>query len=80
VVVLVLAVVLVACTHPDDGRASDVFAECLRRNDVVAEGVEVTLNSDGSVAEVSATIISEGGVTYEPAVRLACTEEVELDH
>jgi len=79
VAVLVSALVLVSCGRPDNGRALEVFADCLRRNGVEAEDVELTLNSDGSVAEVSVTIISEGGVAYEPAVRLACIEEVELN-
>jgi hypothetical protein len=78
--VLVAAVVLFSCARPDNERAAEVFGDCLRRNGVEAVDVELALNSDGSVAEVSATIISEGDLTYEPTVRLACTKEVELNH
>jgi hypothetical protein len=31
------------------------------------------------VGSISAAIVSEGEVAYEPTVRLACTEEVERD-
>jgi hypothetical protein len=43
------------------------------------DDLEVTLNADGSVGDISATIVSEGDVPYEPTIRMACTQEVELD-
>ncbi|HXV71421.1 MAG TPA: hypothetical protein VEB69_08470 [Acidimicrobiia bacterium] len=76
--VIALSLSLFACSPPDSGRATEIFADCLQRNGVEAEDVEVVLNSDGSVGSISARIVSEGGVAYEPTVRLACTEEVEL--
>ncbi len=78
-VVIALSLTLTSCTTaPDDDEATSTFADCLERNGVEAESVEVTLNSDGSVASISANILSEGDVAYEPIIRLACTEEVEL--
>jgi hypothetical protein len=55
-----------------------MFADCLQRNGVAVQDLEVTLEADGSVGNISATIVSEGDVPYEPTVRLACTQEVEL--
>lgn len=70
--------VLTSCSStPDSDAATETFAACLERNGVVAEDLEVTLNADGSVGSISATIVSEGDVPYEPSIRLACTEEVE---
>lgn len=72
--------VLASCSDvPDSGRATEVFADCLERNGIEVQDLEVTLNTDGSVGSISATIISEGEVAYEPTVRIACTEEVELN-
>lgn len=68
--------VLTSCSRaPDSERATEVFADCLERNHVEVEDVEVVLNEDGSVGSISATVLSEGEVPYEPTVRLACTEE-----
>jgi len=72
--------VLASCADvPDSGRATEVFADCLERNGVEVQDLEVTLDADGSVGSISATIISEREVAYEPTVRMACTEEVELN-
>lgn len=38
----------------------------------------VTMDGD-TVGEISVAILSEGDVAYEPALREACTEEVELN-
>lgn len=76
---IALSLSLFACSPPDSGRAAEIFADCLQRNGVEAENVEVILNSDGTVGSISARIVSEGGVAYEPTIRLACTEEVELN-
>lgn len=78
--VLCSILVLASCSDvPDSGRATEVFADCLERNDVEVQDLEVILDADGSVASISATIVSEGEVPYEPTVRMACTEEVELN-
>ena len=74
------SLVLASCSSaPDSRRATEVFADCLERNGVEVRDLEVTLDADGSVGTISATILSEGDVSYEPTIRLACTEEVELD-
>lgn len=69
---------LAACDGtPAAERAGRTFAECLERNGIVAEEVEVALGADGSIEGISAVILDEGDVPYEPTVRMACTEEVE---
>lgn len=74
------SLVLVSCSDvPDSPSATDIFADCLQRNGVEVQDLEVTLNEDSSVGSISATIVSEGDVPYEPTVRIACTEEVELN-
>lgn len=82
VVILILtcfSLVLGSCSEsPDSETATETFAACLERNGIDVEDLEVSLNADGSVATIAATILSEGDVPYEPTVRLACTEEVEL--
>ncbi|HSJ36211.1 MAG TPA: hypothetical protein VLB85_14260 [Acidimicrobiia bacterium] len=75
------AFILVGCggeTPLDAAEATARFAECLDRNEVVYENLEVELDADGTVGTISVGILSEGEVAYEPAIRLACTEEVEL--
>lgn len=75
-----LSLVLASCSDvPDSQRATEIFADCLQRNGVEVQDLDVTLNADSSVGSISATIVSEGDVPYEPTIRLACTEEVELD-
>ena len=70
--------ILAACElAPDASSATTTFVECLERNEIVAEDVNVTLADDGSVEGVEAVIVDEGEAAYEPAVRLACIEEVE---
>lgn len=70
--------ILAACElAPDAASATTTFVECLERNGVVAEDVRVTLADDGSVEGIEARILEEADVAYEPAVRLACIEEVE---
>lgn len=74
------ALMLVGCGDEpalDAAEATAKFGECLDRNEVVYEGLEVELDADGSLASLAVQILSEGEVAYEPAVRLACTEEVE---
>jgi hypothetical protein len=60
-----------------DEEATARFVDCLERNGIEADGVSVTLDADGGVATIEAQIVSEGDVAYEPAIRLACTAEVE---
>lgn len=73
---MALVFALVSCQGLDSDQATAIFADCLRRNGVEAQDVAVTMSGD-SVEGVSAVIISEGDVPYEPSVREACTEEVE---
>lgn len=78
-ILICFSLVLGSCSEtPDSGTATETFAACLERNGVDVEDLEVSLNADGSIAGIAATILSEGDVPYEPTVRLACTEEVEL--
>lgn len=62
---------------PSSEDASNEFRACLERHGVVAESVEVRLGADGSIEALEARILSEGDTAYEPAVRLACTAEIE---
>lgn len=74
------ALLLVGCsgeTPLDSAEATARFGECLDRNGVVYEDLEVELDADGTGWTISAGILSEGDVAYEPAIRLACTEELE---
>lgn len=75
--IALVAVSLVACQGLDSEEASRIFADCLQRNGVEAEDLVVTMDGD-TVAEISLLILSEGNVAYEPALREACTDEVEL--
>jgi hypothetical protein len=61
------------CPTADLADPTSIFVDCLERNGVVAQDVEVTLDADSSVASIGAR--QEGDVAYEPSVRLACTEE-----
>lgn len=75
---LLCAVFVASCSRtPDSQRATEIFADCLQRNGVEAQNLQVTVDADGSVGGISLTIVSEGDTPYEPAVRLACTQEVE---
>lgn len=77
---LALSLLLASCTEvPDSEKATGIFADCLQRNGVEVENLELTLNEDGTVAAVSARIVGEEEVPYEPTVRLACIEEVDLN-
>ncbi|MGA7272970.1 MAG: hypothetical protein WB239_18000 [Acidimicrobiia bacterium] len=58
-------------------RAVTLFQDCFARNDVQAENVKVDVSADGHVRTLSAQIVAEGDVPFEPQVRLACTQEVE---
>lgn len=74
------AFMLVGCggeSPLDAAEATATFGECLDRNEVVYEDLEVELDADGKVETLAVAILSEGDVAYEPAIRLACTEEVE---
>src|SRR5690606_6329833 len=74
------AFILVGCggeTPLDAAEATARFGECLDRNGVSYEDLEVEMDGDGTVGTISVGILSEGDVAYEPAIRLACTEEVE---
>lgn len=75
-VLMALVFALVSCQGLDSDQATAIFADCLRRNGVEAQDVVVTMSGD-SVEGISVVIISEGNVPYEPALREACTEEVE---
>lgn len=73
-----LAASIVGCQGLDSDEASRIFADCLERNGIEAEDVVVTMDGD-MVGEISVVILSEGDVAYEPALREACTEEVEAN-
>lgn len=73
-----LAAFIVGCQVLDTDEASKIFADCLERNGIEAEDVVVTMDGD-TVGEISVVILSEGAVAYEPALREACTEEVEAN-
>lgn len=72
----IIGIAVLGCQGQDSDTATSAFVECLERNGVVAEDVEVTM-SGGSIEGISLLIVSEGDVPYEPTVRLACSEEVE---
>lgn len=76
-IVLAFASACAGSPPPDEAAATARFAECLERHGIVADGVEVDLNDDGTVGTIALGILSEGDVPYEPVVRLACTQEVE---
>jgi hypothetical protein len=81
VVSLSLVLLFAGCgTDPEDlaDRATRIFQECLERNGVVATELRVTVSDDRLVEAVAAQIV-EGQSLYEPAVRLACIEEVETN-
>ena len=78
IVVALLSLSIVSCGAPNDERATKVFADCLRRNGIVAEGVEVTMGRDGKVGGYAATVVSEGNVAFDDLVP-GCIEEVELN-
>ena len=68
---------LVGCQSGlDSNEATRIFAECLERNGIEAQDVEVTI-TDGRVEGVSAAILSESDAAYEPVVRMLCIDEVE---
>lgn len=77
-ITLLFVLLVGACqSAPSSDEATAVFADCLQRNGITAENVEVTMGSDGVIEGISAVIISEGDVAFEPTLREACTEEVE---
>lgn len=79
IAIIIALVAVVACGNSrlDDDEATAVFVQCLERNGVEARDVRVTLNEDGTVSSIAALIVSEANAKYEPAVQLACTQEVE---
>lgn len=77
VILLLLTVASCGNTGPDADDATATFVECLERNGVEALDVRVTLDTDGRVSGIEAVIVSEADAAYEPAVRLACTQEIE---
>lgn len=77
---LILAIFVVSCqAGPSSEDATATFADCLERNGIVAEDVQVTVGDDGAIEGIEARILEEGAAAYEPAIRLACTAEVEAD-
>lgn len=72
-------VMMVGCGEPafDAAEATAKFGECLERNEVVYEDLDVELGTDGTLETLGVKILSEGDVAYEPVIRLACTAEVE---
>lgn len=74
--VLALAVASLGCTEPDHAEATEAFRECLQRHGVEAESLSVRVDGNGQIESIELTILSEGDVAYEPAIRLACTDEV----
>lgn len=72
-----LVLFLGACSKPDSARATEIYADCLERNGIEAEGVEVKLNSDGTVASISERWLTEVDTDFAVTVRLGCTAEVE---
>lgn len=78
VLAALLALAAAACTpQRDASSAIGVFEDCLERNGVRAGDITLSLDGGGRVESLSATIVEEGDVPYEPAVRLACIAEVE---
>lgn len=79
ITVIIALVMIAGCGNArmDDEEATAVFVECLERNGVEARDVRVTLNDDGTVGTIEALIVSEADAKYQPAVQLACTQEVE---
>ncbi len=81
VMVLALATGCTTTPTPDpealSNRAVTLFQDCFSRNHVQAENVKVEVSADGHVRTLSAQIVGEGDVAFEPQVRLACTQEVE---
>ena len=73
-----LATAGVACQATDTAKASDRFTDCLQRNGVEAEDVEVVM-SDGVVESLTLVVVDEGEARYEPTVRLVCTLELEAE-
>ncbi|HSJ27211.1 MAG TPA: hypothetical protein VLB67_03310 [Acidimicrobiia bacterium] len=73
---LAAALALTGCQNAPRDVSAD-FDDCLTRHGVVTQDVEATLGSDGTIETLSVVIVSEGDVAYEPALRLACTAEVE---
>lgn len=79
-VLAITPILLASCaTAPDDAEATRIFSDCLTRNGIDAESVEVTMGTEGYVEGISLVINGEGSVAYEPTVRLLCTHEVEAD-
>lgn len=74
-----LIALLGACSEPDPARATKIYVDCLERNGIEAEGVEVTLNADGSVASISERWLTEVDTAFAVTVRAGCTAEVEAD-
>lgn len=79
IAIVVALVTVAACgdARLNDDEATAIFVECLERNGVEARDVRVTLNDDGTVGTIEALIVSEANAEYQPAVQLACTQEVE---
>jgi len=77
VLVVVLAFGTMACgaDRITDERATGIFRSCLERDGVEVEDLRVTVDADGTVRGITASIV--GGADYVPAIRLACTAEVE---
>jgi hypothetical protein len=73
---LTAAIVLTACQNAPRDVAAD-FEDCLTRHGVVAEDVQANLGSDGTIESLSLVIRSEGGMPYEPVLRLVCTADAE---
>ena len=74
--IVTAALVLAGCQNAPQDVAAD-FEECLTSHGVVAQNVEATLASDGTVGSLTLVILIEDGMPYEPVLRLACTAEVE---
>lgn len=56
---LVLALVVSACgPSPEAQEAERLYRACINRNGVVAEGVQVELDSDGRIETVTATYLN----------------------
>jgi hypothetical protein len=59
---------VVGCADPspDVGSATATFADCLERNGIEVQDLELTLNDDTSVGGISATILGEADVPSRP--------------
>ena len=74
--ILALTIASVGCNQLDHDGATEAFRDCLQRNGVEVERLNVRVDGIGQIESIELTVLTEGAVAYEPTIRLACTEEV----